>query len=75
MTTFNHIPAAFEISAAEKPDVQSTAGGYLLLRPTEDGWSLITAEGDVVFRGLGTAARRRCLEIAYERGAATVRSH
>jgi hypothetical protein len=75
MTTFNHSPAAFELSEAEKPDVQSTARGYLILRPTEDGWSLITAEGDLVFRGLGTAARRRCLEVAYERGVATVRSH
>jgi hypothetical protein len=75
MTTFNHIRAAFEIPAAEKPDVLSAAGGYLILRPTEDGWSLLTADGDLVFRGLGTAARRRCLEIAYERGAATVRSH
>lgn len=74
MTTFNHHAAAIEISAAEKPDVQSTAGGYLVLRPTEDGWSLVTPEGEVVYRGLGIASRRRCLEIAVERGVATVRS-
>ena len=74
MTTFNHRPAAFAISAAKKPDVQSTAGGYLILRPTEDGWSLITPDGQVVYRGLGLSSRRRCLEIAVERGAATVLS-
>ena len=73
MTALHHIPAAFAISAAEK-HAHSTAGGYLLLRPTEDGWSLLEPNGDFVFRGLGTGARRRCLEIAYERGAATVRS-
>ena len=75
MTAFNHHRAAFEISAADEPRVQSTAGGYLVLRPTEDGWSLITPDGEVVYRGLGIASRRRCLEIAVERGAATVRSH
>jgi hypothetical protein len=73
MTTYNHHRAAIEVSAAEKPDVQS-AGGYLVLRPTEDGWSLITRDGEVVYRGLGIASRRRCLEIAVERGAATVLS-
>jgi hypothetical protein len=73
MTTYNHT-AAFEISAADESAVPSTAGGYLILRPTEDGWSLLTPAGDVLYRGLGTGARRRCLEIAYERGAAAVLS-
>jgi hypothetical protein len=75
MTTFDHHPAAIELSAAGEPDARSTAGGYLLLRPTEDGWSLIAPDGEVVYRGLGIGSRRRCLEIAVERGAATVRSH
>jgi hypothetical protein len=74
MTTFNRNPTAIEIAAADKSDAQSTAGGYLLLRPTEDGWSLITRDGEVVYRGLGISSRRRCLEIAVERGAATVLS-
>jgi hypothetical protein len=74
MTTFQHNPAAFAIAAADKSDVPSTAGGYLILRPTEDGWSLITSDGEVVYRGLGTRARRRCLEVAYQRGVATVLS-
>jgi hypothetical protein len=74
MTTFHQNPAAFAIASAEKFDLRSIAGGYLILRPTEDGWSLITPAGEVVHRGLGTGARRRCLEIAYERGAPTVLS-
>ena len=74
MTTFNYHPAAIELSAAEKRDVQRTAGGYLLLRPTGDGWSLMIPDGEVIYRGLGPDSRRRCLEIAVERGAATVLS-
>ncbi len=74
MTTFNYHPAAFAISGAEKRDVHRAAGGYLVLRPTEDGWSLITPDGEVVYRGLGLDSRRRCLEIAVERGAAAVLS-
>ncbi len=74
MTTFNHHPAAIELSAAETSGIRSTAGGYLLLRPTEDGWSLIAPDGEVVYRGLGIGSRRRCLEIAVDRGAATVLS-
>lgn len=74
MPTFRHHPAAIEISMAEKTDAHGTRGGYLFLRPTEDGWSLITPDGEVVYRGLGLGSRRRCLEIAVERGAATVLS-
>jgi hypothetical protein len=53
---------------------QSTAGGHLLLHPDEDGWSLLTPQGELVFRGRGLDARRRSLEVAYERGALTVLS-
>ena len=74
MTTFHHQAAAIEISAGEKSNTRSTAGGYLLLRPTEDGWSLLAPDGELVYRGLGIDSRRRCLEIAVERGAATVLS-
>lgn len=74
MATFNHNPAALGIAAAEKTDVQIIAGGYLILRPTEDGWSLITPDGHVVYQGLGVRSRRRCLEIAVDYGAATVLS-
>jgi hypothetical protein len=53
---------------------QATAGGRLLLRPSEDGWSLLTPQGELVFRARGLDARRRSLEAAYERGALTVLS-
>ena len=71
MTTLDYHPAAIHVSTA---DVPSTAGGYLLLRPTGDGWSLMTPDGEVIYRGLGLDSRRRCLELAVERGAATVLS-
>ena len=56
----------------ERQAVRSIAGGHLLMRPTEDGWSLFTPQGELVFRGRGVDARRRSLEVAYERGALTV---
>jgi hypothetical protein len=74
MTTFNHHTTAIEVSAAAKSAATTPGGGYLVLRPTEDGWSLITPDGEVVYRGLGLDSRRRCLQIAVERGAATVLS-
>jgi hypothetical protein len=58
----------------EEPAVQSVFGGRLLLRPSEDGWSLLTPQGELVFRGHGPEARRRSLEVAYERGALAVLS-
>jgi hypothetical protein len=58
----------------EKPAAQSTAGGHLLLRTSEDGWSLLTPQGELVFRARGLDARRRSLEAAYERGALAVLS-
>jgi hypothetical protein len=58
----------------EKPAVQSVFDGRLLLRPNEDGWSLLTPQGELVYRGDGPEARRRSLEVAYERGALAVLS-
>jgi hypothetical protein len=46
----------------------------LSLRATDDGWSLLAPNGDVLFRGIGLAARRRCLELARELGALAVLS-
>jgi hypothetical protein len=42
------------------------------IRPTEDGWSLLAPNGQVVFRGLGTASRRQCLEFARSHGVLVV---
>ena len=45
---------------------------YLSLRATGDGWSLLAPDGKVVFRALGLAGRRRCLEHARELGVLAV---
>lgn len=44
----------------------------LKLRPTEDGWSLIAADGRIVYRGFGLKARRECLEFARDHGVPAV---
>jgi hypothetical protein len=45
---------------------------HLLLRPSDDGWTLLTPAGELVFRGLGARARRECLEFARAVGALAV---
>lgn len=39
-------------------------GDRVLLRPSGDGWSLMTPDGRVLLRGSGPGSRRRCLEYA-----------
>ena len=65
---------AFEMHMAERPDAHSVGSRHLILRPTEDGWSLITPQGELVFRGRGLGARRQCLQAASERGVFVVLS-
>jgi hypothetical protein len=65
-------PAACELRGGDQAGVRAT--GRLLLRPSEDGWSLITQQGELVFRGHGLDSRQRALELAYERGALVVLS-
>jgi len=74
MTTVLLKPTIFALRAFHEAATESSDGGHLKLRATEDGWSLLTAAGDIVFRGLGTISRRRCLEVARERGAIVVLS-
>jgi hypothetical protein len=45
----------------------------MIIRPSGDGWSLMTDDGVVVFRGLGLGSRRECLRRARELGALSVR--
>jgi hypothetical protein len=40
----------------------------LRLRPSGDGWSLVSIEGDLVYSALGSSGRRRCVEFAHEHG-------
>ena len=63
---------AGERGEIDKPAAESIAGACLLLRQSEDGWSLLTRHGELVFRGRGPDARCRSLEVAYERGALAV---
>jgi hypothetical protein len=74
MTATIDRPAAFAIEMARTPDVRSIASGCLILRPSEDGWSLIDAHSKVVFRALGIEGRRRCLEFARGLGVLAVLS-
>jgi hypothetical protein len=67
-------PAAFALRLADRPSVQSASSGYLRLRATEDGWSLIGTGGAVVFHGLGAQGRRQCLEYARAHGILAVLS-
>lgn len=68
MTALAHIPAAFEIRTSPKSVLGVPAGKRMRLLSTEDGWSLVGPNGELVFRGLGRDGRRRCLEAARERG-------
>jgi hypothetical protein len=74
MTAFahkDHLPA-FQIRVRGAACERDLAAYYLSLRPTGDGWSLMAPDGRVVFRALGLAGRRRCLEYARELGVLAV---
>jgi hypothetical protein len=51
---------------------RAAANQQFSLRATEDGWSLLAPNGEVVFRGFGLASRRACLEFARESGVLAV---
>jgi hypothetical protein len=46
----------------------------LILRPSDDGWMLVSSDGEVIFRAHGAGGRRQCLKLAQEQGAISVRS-
>jgi hypothetical protein len=72
MTALAHRLAAFEVRSSGQANSRDTATRRLVLRATDDGWSLITVDGEVVFRGLGLRARRECLEFARKLGVLAV---
>ena len=58
-------PAAFELrSGAQIRRPRDEAADRLYLRPTGDGWSVLTSAGELLFYGFGLAGRRQCLEFA-----------
>ena len=74
MSAIAHKPAAFALRLGAKPLAEAAVPGYLRLRPTEDGWSLVGTAGDVVFHALGLRGRRQCLEYARAHGIVAVLS-
>jgi hypothetical protein len=64
-------------SFAPDPQARSsdhdTAIARLSLRPDGKRCALVTADGEVVFKGFGTDARRQCLRFAQRLGALTLR--
>jgi hypothetical protein len=68
MSAIAHKQAAFELRLPRDAAQRARPAHTLSLKPSADGWSLIGADGEVLFRGLGTSARRQCLERARELG-------
>jgi hypothetical protein len=69
-----HTPIAVEIRIPGHSRAQDAAARRVSLWATEDGWSLLAPDGTVMFRGLGLAGRRQCLEYAREHGVLAVYS-
>ncbi len=74
VATYAPQPAAIELHTSHPAAVHRRAASQLLLRPTEDGWSLLTPDGDLVLRGFGLGSRRQCLQYARSIGVLTVAS-
>ena len=73
MTAYAHHLTAFEVRAGDHEREREATPLHMRIRPTGDGWSLMTDDGVVVFRGLGLRSRRECLLRARELGALSVR--
>ncbi len=72
MTALAHKLAAFEIRDGDAAAYENASTHRLVLRATEDGWSLIAPGGQVVFRGFGLESRRQCLQFARDHGVLSV---
>jgi len=72
MSGIGHPHTAFELRGVGLPVFAARQRQKLRLRATEDGWSLLSPEGDVILRTLGTRGRHQCLEYARELGALAV---
>jgi hypothetical protein len=72
MSAIAHKSAAFEMRGGRQELTRAAANQWWSLRATEDGWSLLAPNGEVVFRGFGLASRRTCLEFARDSGVLAV---
>jgi len=68
MTAVAHRPTAVVV----RGDRRMLAVRRFSIRASEDGWSLLAPNGEVVYRGFGLASRRECLEFAHEIGVLAV---
>lgn len=74
MSTPAHKSSWLATDLDQKPNLESAVPGYLLLRPTDDGWMLVRTDGEVIFRGAGVEGRRQCLRFAHDHRAILLRS-
>jgi hypothetical protein len=74
MTAVAHRRAALVMRGDRNAARRAAATHRYALRASEDGWSLLAPDGEVVFRGFGLASRRECLELAHDLGVLAVMS-
>jgi hypothetical protein len=74
MSAIAHKSTAFEVRDGAEGRIRGATAPLVSLRATEDGWSLLGANGEVIFRGFGGCARRECLEYAHDLGVLAVLS-
>jgi hypothetical protein len=72
MTSLAHRSGVFGDPTERWSSTATKRTTRLRLVQSGDGWSLVDPEGELVFRALGTNARRRCLEFARARGVLAV---
>jgi hypothetical protein len=72
MTAVAHRPTALVMRGDRDAARRAVAARRFSLRASEDGWSLLAPDGEVVYRGFGLASRRECLEFARELGVLAV---
>jgi hypothetical protein len=68
MTSLAHHPGIVQVRTSQRRRAETHTSTGLRLLPTGDGWSLVNAQGTVVFGALGTRGRRECLEFAQANG-------
>jgi hypothetical protein len=57
-------PTALEVRGLRGSAAREARTARPTLRASDDGWSLIGADGELLFRGLGLRGRHECLEAA-----------
>jgi hypothetical protein len=72
MTALARNLPSFAPDARARPRDGAATARHLSLRPDRDSCSLVTPDGEVVFTGEGTGARRQCLQFAHGLGVLTL---